>query len=141
MPLIWFRALCFPRSVSVCPYNIVTGYTLFVEDEERSANAILTRSDMESHMVVNLGGRCAEKLVMGEGEVTGLGSPDMFHANMIAREMILQVGEGAGWLQPAGKVLHFAAAAFGSCFGGMCFALGREVYVWAGCVRRSMSIG
>lgn len=37
--------------MSVCPYNIVTGYTLFVEDEERSANAILTRSDMESHMV------------------------------------------------------------------------------------------
>ena len=29
---------------------------------------------------------------MGESEVTGLGAPDMFHANMIAREMILSAG-------------------------------------------------
>jgi cell division protease FtsH len=52
---------------------MITGYTLFVEDEERSAGAILTRSDMEAHMVVNLAGRCSEKLVMGESEVTGVG--------------------------------------------------------------------
>jgi cell division protease FtsH len=56
---------------SICPYGMITGYTLFVEDEERSAGAILTRSDMEAHMVVNLAGRCSEKLVMGESEVTG----------------------------------------------------------------------
>lgn len=37
--------------VSVCPFNIITGYTLFVEDENKNANAILTRGDMESHMV------------------------------------------------------------------------------------------
>lgn len=43
--------------VSICPYNIVTGYTLFVEDEESRADAILTRGDMEAHMVVNLAGR------------------------------------------------------------------------------------
>lgn len=53
---------------------MITGYTLFVEDEERSAGAILTRSDMEAHMVVNLAGRCSEKLVMGESEVTGEGA-------------------------------------------------------------------
>eukprot|EP00877_Chromochloris_zofingiensis_P008651 jgi/Chrzof1/4039/Cz13g18040.t1 len=78
--------------VSICPYNIVTGYTLFVEDEESRADAILTRGDMEAHMVVNLAGRCCEKLVMGESEVTGLGAPDMFQANMIAREMIMSAG-------------------------------------------------
>jgi hypothetical protein len=37
--------------VSVCPFNVITGYTLFVEDENRTADAILTRSDMEAHMV------------------------------------------------------------------------------------------
>ena len=37
--------------VSICPFNILTGYTLFVEDEDKSANALLTRSDLESHMV------------------------------------------------------------------------------------------
>jgi hypothetical protein len=42
--------------VSVCPYNMITGYTLFVEDEERAANAILTRGDMEAHMVRGGGG-------------------------------------------------------------------------------------
>ncbi|MEW5306932.1 MAG: hypothetical protein WDW36_009362 [Sanguina aurantia] len=80
--------------VSVCPNNVVTGYTLMVEDETKAVDAIMTRGDMESHMVVNLAGRCSEKLVMGESEVTGLGSPDLFHANMIAREMILTMGMG-----------------------------------------------
>jgi len=80
--------------VSVCPFNILTGYTLFVEDEDKSANAILTRGDMESHMVVNLAGRCGERLVMGDSEVTGMGAPDLFHANMIAREMVLAMGMG-----------------------------------------------
>jgi len=80
--------------VSICPFNIITGYTLFVEDEDKSVNAILTRSDMESQMVVHLAGRCAEKLVMGEGEVTAMGAPDLFHANMIAREMVMSMGMG-----------------------------------------------
>lgn len=57
--------------VSVCPFNVVTGYTLLVEDEEKGVDAIMTRGDMEAHMVVNMAGRCSEKLVMGESEVTG----------------------------------------------------------------------
>ncbi|KAG2495020.1 hypothetical protein HYH03_006952 [Edaphochlamys debaryana] len=80
--------------VSVCPLNVLSGFTLFVEDEDRSVNAILTRSEMEGRMVVSLAGRCAEKLVMGEGEMTGMGSPDLFHANLIAREMVLSMGMG-----------------------------------------------
>lgn len=42
--------------------------------------------------VVHLAGRCAEKLVMGEGELTGMGAPDLFHSNMIAREMVRGAG-------------------------------------------------
>lgn len=80
--------------ISICPYNIVTGYTLFVEDEDARADALLTRGDMESAMVVALAGRCAERLVMGESEMTGLGSTDLFQANMIAREMVLSAGMG-----------------------------------------------
>eukprot|EP00878_Enallax_costatus_P001473 GHUV01001624.1.p1 GENE.GHUV01001624.1~~GHUV01001624.1.p1 ORF type:complete len:977 (+),score=283.07 GHUV01001624.1:432-2933(+) len=80
--------------VSICPYNMITGYTLFVEDESARANALLSRGDMESVMVVHLAGRTAEKLVMGESEMTGLGAADLFHANMIAREMILSAGMG-----------------------------------------------
>lgn len=51
---------------------LCTGYTLFVEDESARANALLSRGDMESVMVVHLAGRSAEKLVMGEGEVRHL---------------------------------------------------------------------
>ncbi len=32
--------------------------------------------------------------MLGESEVTGLGVPDVFHANMIAREMVLSAGMG-----------------------------------------------
>ncbi|KAG2437047.1 hypothetical protein HYH02_011309 [Chlamydomonas schloesseri] len=80
--------------VSVCPLNVLTGFTLFVEDEDKNVNAILTRSELEGRMVVHLAGRCAEKLVMGEGQMTGMGSPDLFHANLIAREMIMSMGMG-----------------------------------------------
>ncbi|GLC69378.1 ATP-dependent zinc metalloprotease FTSH 1 [Pleodorina starrii] len=80
--------------VSVCPLNIISGFTLFVEDEDKNVNAILTRSELEGRMVVSLAGRCAEKLVMGEGNLTGMGSPDLFHANLIAREMIMSMGMG-----------------------------------------------
>ncbi|GFR51495.1 hypothetical protein Agub_g13859, partial [Astrephomene gubernaculifera] len=80
--------------VSVCPLNVLSGYTLFVEDEDRCVNAILTRSELEARMVVHLAGRCAEKLVCGEGAMTGQGSPDLFHANLIAREMVMSFGMG-----------------------------------------------
>ena len=43
--------------VSICPYNMITGYVLFVEDEGARANALLTRGDMEGVMVVHLAGR------------------------------------------------------------------------------------
>ena len=70
---------CGAPQVSVCPANVITGYTLFVEDEDKDVNAIVTRADMEAHMVVHLAGRCAEKLVMGESEVTGRGAGGRLH--------------------------------------------------------------
>ncbi|KAG1666581.1 hypothetical protein FOA52_000548 [Chlamydomonas sp. UWO 241] len=83
--------------VAVCPFDVITGYCLFAQDEStrgRSADDEPTRPDLEAHVVVNLAGRCAEKLVLGESEVTSLGSTDVYHANMIAREMILSFGLG-----------------------------------------------
>lgn len=55
----------------MCPYDVVIGYCLFAEDEFKTAiDEEPTRADMEAHVVVNLAGRCAEKLVLGESEVT-----------------------------------------------------------------------
>lgn len=62
--------MCF-AAVHLFPVCVcVSGYTLFVEDESARANALLSRGDMEAVMVVHLAGRSAEKLVMGEGEVS-----------------------------------------------------------------------
>ena len=36
--------------------------------------------------------RCAEKLVMGEGNVTTAGASDLEHVNSIAREMVYRCG-------------------------------------------------
>lgn len=80
--------------VTCCPYGVAAGYTMFVEDEDKSLNTVVTRADMESHLVVNLAGRAAEKLVLGDSEVTGQGAPDVFQANLIAREMVLSCGMG-----------------------------------------------
>ena len=41
-----------------------------MEDEGKTIDSIVTRGDLESHIVVNLAGYCAEKLVMGEAGVT-----------------------------------------------------------------------
>ena len=57
--------------MSVCPYDVITGYTLFVEDEDKAVDTVVTRADLEAHIVVNLAGQCSEKLVMGQSEVTG----------------------------------------------------------------------
>ncbi|KAG1670583.1 hypothetical protein FOA52_012156 [Chlamydomonas sp. UWO 241] len=81
--------------ISICPGDVIMGYTLFLEDEEKSMDSVVTRSDLEAHMVMNLGGACAEKLVMGQEGVTSLGAADTFQANVIAREMILSMGMGA----------------------------------------------
>ena len=55
----------------MCPYDVITGYTLFVEDEDKAVDTVVTRADLEAHIVVNLAGQCSEKLVMGQSEVTG----------------------------------------------------------------------
>lgn len=80
--------------VSICPNDLLTGYTLFLEDEGKTLDSVVTRGDLESHMVVNLGGTCAERLVMGEGGISSLGATDAFQASMIAREMIMSMGMG-----------------------------------------------
>lgn len=68
-------------------------------DSQRNAGHNSTTTYVAHHraaltQVVNLAGRCAERLVLGEGEMTAMGAPDLFQANMIAREMVLSMGMG-----------------------------------------------
>lgn len=78
--------------VSVCPGGLATGYTYFIPQEEHLESRVVTRGYMEGRMVVGMAGRCAEKLVMGEGNVTTAGAQDLALVNSIAREMVYRCG-------------------------------------------------
>ncbi|DBA75980.1 TPA: hypothetical protein ACH3X2_008914 [Trebouxia sp. C0005] len=78
--------------VSVCPGGLASGYTYFIPQEEHLESQVVTRGYLEGRMVVGLAGRCAEKLILGEGNVTTAGASDLEHVNNIAREMIYRCG-------------------------------------------------
>jgi len=82
------------QRVSVCPGGHATGYTYFLPMEERLESRVTTRGYMESRMVVALAGRCAERLVLGDANVTTAGAADLELANSIAREMVYRCGFG-----------------------------------------------
>jgi cell division protease FtsH len=82
------------QRVSVCPGGLATGYTYFLPQEERLESRVVTRGYMESRMVVALAGRCAERLVLGEGAVSTAGAADLELANGVAREMVYRCGFG-----------------------------------------------
>lgn len=78
--------------VSICPNGMATGNTFFIPQEERLESRIVTRSFLESKLVVCMAGRCAERMLMGESSVSTAGSADLETANVIAREMIYRCG-------------------------------------------------
>ncbi|KAI7835886.1 hypothetical protein COHA_010231 [Chlorella ohadii] len=80
------------QRVSVCPGGAASGYTYFLPREEALESRIVTKGYMEARMVVSMAGRCAERLVLGEGNVSTAGSSDLATANRIAREMIFRCG-------------------------------------------------
>lgn len=82
------------QRVSVCPGGLAIGYTYFLPSEERLESRITTRAYMESRMVVALAGRCAERLSLGEANVSTAGSVDLKAANAIGREMVYRCGFG-----------------------------------------------
>ena len=82
------------QRVSVCPGGLATGYTYFLPSEERLESRVTTRGFMESRMVVALAGRCAERLVLGDANVSTAGSGDLELANNVAREMVYRCGFG-----------------------------------------------
>ncbi|PSC74371.1 ATP-dependent zinc metalloprotease chloroplastic [Micractinium conductrix] len=80
------------QRVSVCPGGVATGYTYFLPLEETLESRIITKGYMEAKMVVAMAGRCAERLVLGEANVSTAGAADLEGANHIAREMVFRCG-------------------------------------------------
>lgn len=78
--------------VNVCPNGKGTASTFFLPSEERLETHVVRRGYFESQMVVSLAGRCAEKLVYGEGQLSGQSRTDVRRANAVAKEMVLRLG-------------------------------------------------
>ena len=78
--------------VSVCPGGVPTGSTFFLPREERLESRVVTRGYMDSKLVVCLAGRCAERLLLGDANISTAGAADLNQANAVAKEMIYRCG-------------------------------------------------
>jgi cell division protease FtsH len=76
-----------PVKVSIISRGHMGGYTRFLPDDE---TALQTKKQLEARIVVALGGRAAEEVVLGE--ITTGASNDMEQATKIARTMIMKFG-------------------------------------------------
>ena len=78
--------------VSACPGGVPTGSTFFLPREERLESRVVTRGFMEAKLVVSLAGRCAERLLLGDANISTAGTADLNLANSVAKEMIYRCG-------------------------------------------------
>jgi len=75
--------------------NGAGGFTLFMPSDEQQDSGMYTRAYLEARLEVALGGRIAEELVFGEGEVTTGASNDLQQVAGLARRMVTQWGFSA----------------------------------------------
>ncbi len=73
--------------ISIIPAGMAGGYTAFKPEEDRTYQ---TRSQLIETIIVSLGGRAAEEIVLGE--VSTGASNDLKQANGVARKMITKYG-------------------------------------------------
>lgn len=73
--------------VTIIPSGRAGGFTSFKPDEDRQYT---TKAQLVEQIIVSLGGRAAEELVLGE--ISTGASSDLKHANGIARNMITKYG-------------------------------------------------
>jgi len=73
--------------VTIIPSGRAGGFTSFKPDEDRQYT---TKAQLIEQIIVSLGGRAAEDLMLGE--ISTGASSDLKHANSIARNMITKYG-------------------------------------------------
>ena len=91
------------HEISIIPRGMAAGYTLNLPTEDKTH---LTKREMEERLVVLLGGRIAEALVLGD-VATGA-SNDIERATKIARDMVTKYGmsEKLGTVAYAGEAAN-----------------------------------
>ena len=75
------------HQISIIPRGMAGGYTMSLPTDEKNYRA---KSEMEEELVVFLGGRIAEKLVLGD--ISTGASNDIERASAIARAMVTRYG-------------------------------------------------
>jgi cell division protease FtsH len=73
--------------ISIIPSGRAGGYTAFKPDEDKTYQ---TKSQLEESIIISLGGRAAEDIILGE--ISTGAYNDLKHANTIARNMITKYG-------------------------------------------------
>ncbi len=79
------------HKVTIQPRGRAMGVAHFTLDDDRHLH---TRSYLEAQIIKAMGGRAAEEIAFGIGEVTGGAESDLVHANRIARRMVYRLGMG-----------------------------------------------
>ena len=75
------------KEVSIIPRGVAGGYTMYKSDEDKY---YISKTEMKEKLVVLLGGRAAEKLVLDD--ISTGASNDIEVATKIAREMVTKYG-------------------------------------------------
>ena len=75
--------------------NGAGGFTLFAPSEERLESGLYSRRYLQGQLAVALGGRVAEEIAFGEGEVTVGAASDLQTVRSLARRMVAQWGFGS----------------------------------------------
>ncbi len=90
----WFTPEAFsPHRVTIIPRGMALGITWFLPPEDV---VLKTRSELLADIKVGLGGRAAEKLLLGEDNYTTGASNDLDNASGIAERMVKEFGMGQG---------------------------------------------
>jgi len=77
------------QKVTLVPRGQARGLTWFTPDEEQG---LLSRSQLKSRITSTLGGRAAEDIVFGKGEVTTGAGQDLQQVTNLARQMVTKFG-------------------------------------------------
>jgi len=77
------------QKVTLVPRGQARGLTWFTPNEEQG---LVSRSQLKGRITSTLGGRAAEDIVFGRGEVTTGASQDLEHVTGLARQMVTKFG-------------------------------------------------
>mmetsp|Transcript_11897 Transcript_11897/g.49671 ORF Transcript_11897/g.49671 Transcript_11897/m.49671 type:complete len:729 (-) Transcript_11897:491-2677(-) len=78
--------------ITIIPRGGAGGVTFFAPNEDRVDSGLYSKQFLEGQLAVALGGRLAEEIVYGDGDVTNGASNDLQQVTRVARQMITQFG-------------------------------------------------